>query len=155
MPPLLLDSGILSRIVRPEIEENKQVSEVFLRLVADPRFEPCVPEIVDYELRRKLIHLGYRRHQARAWAREALSPLDEIVTVGYIPLTTDTMRLAATLWAQTRSEGRLRGPEDSLDVDVILAAQARQIGGHVVTANGKHFQKIADVFDWTAYQAST
>ncbi len=151
MPPLLLDSGILSRLVRPEIEENKPVSEVFLRLVADPRFEPCVPEIVDYELRRKLIHLGYRRHQGRAWAREALSRLDEVVAVGYIPLTTDTMRLAATLWAQTRSAGRLRGPEESLDVDVILAAQARQIGGHVMTANGKHFRKIADVFDWTAY----
>lgn len=155
MPPLLLDSGILSRIVRPEIEENRQIFEVFRRLVKDPRFEPCVPEIADYEFRRKLIHLGYRRHQARAWAREALSRLDEIVAVGYIPITTDTMRLAAALWAETRSEGRLRGPEDSLDVDVILAAQARQIGGHVVTANEKHFRKIADVFDWTAYQSFT
>ena len=154
MPPLLLDSGILSRLVRPEIEENKQVAEVFLRLVADPRFDPCVPEIVDYEFRRKLIHLGYRRHQARAWAREALSRLDEIVSLGYVPLTTDAMRLAATLWAKTRGEGRLRGPEDSLDVDVILAAQARQVGGHIVTANGKHFQTIANVFDWTAYQAA-
>jgi predicted nucleic acid-binding protein len=152
MPPLLLDSGILSRLVRPEIEENKQVADVFLRLLGDPRFGPCVPEIVDYELRRKLIHLGYRRHQARAWAREAIDRLDEIVALGYVPLTTDTMRLAATLWARTRSEGRLRGPENALDVDIILAAQARQTGGHIVTANEKHFRTIADVFDWGAYQ---
>jgi len=149
--PLLLDSGILSRLVRPEIEENRRVSEVFLLLLKDPRFESCVPEIVDYELRRKLIHLGYRRHQARAWARDALARLDEVVSVGYVPLTTHAMRMAAALWAQARGEGQLRGPEDSLDADVILAAQARQCGGHIVTANEKHFRKIADVFDWTAY----
>jgi len=149
--PLLLDSGILSRLVRPEIEENRRVSEVFLRLLKDPRFEPCVPEIADYELRRKLIHLGYRRHQARAWARDALARLDEVVALGYVPLTTEAMRMAAALWAQTRGVGQVRGPEDSLDADVILAAQARQCRGHIVTANEKHFRKISDVFDWTAY----
>jgi predicted nucleic acid-binding protein len=40
-------------------------------------------------------------------------------------------------------------------VDIILAAQARQIGGHIVTANVKHFRTIAEVFDWTAYQSFT
>jgi predicted nucleic acid-binding protein len=150
--PLLLDSGILSRVVRPDIEENKPIAQAVLRLLDDSRFEICVPEITDYELRRKLLHLGHRRHQARAWAREALILLDALVSAGYLPLNTEAMRLAAAMWAQTRAEGQLRGPEEDLDADVILAAQARQSGGQVITENERHFRKIAEIFDWTAYQ---
>jgi predicted nucleic acid-binding protein len=58
------------------------------------------------------------------------------------------MKLAADLWAQTRADGQLRGSEESLDVDVILAAQAQQAGGQIVTMNERHFRNIADVFDW-------
>jgi len=146
--PLLLDSNILSKVLRPELDENQPVAEAIFHLQEDSRFQVCIPEIVDYELRRKLLHLGHRRHQARKWAREALADLDEWISLGYVPLTTEAMRLAASLWAETRVEGQLRGPEDSLDADVILAAQARQAGGHIVTTNEKHFRGIAEIFDW-------
>ena len=146
--PLLLDSSVLAQVLRPEVEENKPVAFAVLRLLEDPRFEICVPEIIDYELRRKLIHLGHRRHQARKWAREALDSLDELVAVCYVPLTTGAMRLAASLWAQTRAEGQSRGPEGSLDVDVILAAQAKQARGQVVTLNERHFEGLVEIFDW-------
>jgi predicted nucleic acid-binding protein len=134
---LLLDSNILAKLLRPDLDENKPVAQAILRA-----------EIIDYELRRKLLHLGHRRHQARKWAREALIDLDELISLGYVPLTTETMRLAARIWAQTRAEGQLRGSEDSLDVDVILAAQAKQSGGHIITTNEKHFRNTVDVFDW-------
>ncbi len=150
--PLLLDSSILSCVLRPEIVENRPVATAILRVLEDPRFELFVPEIIDYELRRKLLHMGHYRHQARRWAKEALILLDDLVAVGYLPLTTDTMRLAATLWAQTRAKGELRGSDENLDVDVILAAQARHVGGHVVTANEKHFKHLVEVFDWRPYQ---
>jgi predicted nucleic acid-binding protein len=151
--PLLLDSNILAKILRPDLDENKPVAVAILHLQEDPRFQVFIPEIVDYELRRKLLHLGHRPHQGRKWAREALVDLDELVSLGYVPLTTETMRLAARIWAQTRSAGQLRGPEDGLDVDVILAAQARQAGGHIITTNEKHFRNIADIFDWMPFQA--
>lgn len=150
--PLLLDSSVLSCVLRPEIADNQPVATAILRVLENPRYELFVPEIIDYELRRKLLHLGHHRHQARRWAKEALVLLDEFVAVGYLPLTTDAMRLAAALWAQTRAKGMLRGPEESLDVDVILAAQAKQIGGQVVTANEKHFKLLVGVFDWRPYQ---
>lgn len=150
--PLLLDSNILACVVRPEVAENRQVAHAMLILLEDPQFELFVPEVIDYELRRKLLHLGQHQHHARKWAREALALLDEIVGVGYVPLTTGAMRLAAKLWAKTRAEGRLRGAEESLDVDVILAAQARQVGGRVVTMNEKHFRDLVDVFDWRSYR---
>ena len=146
--PLLLDSNILSKVVRPTVEEHKPIATAVRRLLQDGRFKVCVPEIIDYELRRKLLHIGHRRHQGRAWALEALTSLDELVSVGYVPLTTEAMRLAAALWAQTRAEGQLRGSEENLDVDVILAAQAQQAGGQIVTTNERHFRNIADVFDW-------
>ena len=152
--PLLLDSSILSCVLRPEIPENGPVAAAILRMLGDPRYKIFVPEIIDYELRRKLLHMGHHRYQGRKWAKDALTVLDEIVSAGYLPLTTNAMRMAASLWAQTRAKGELRGPEENLDVDVILAAQARQVGGHVVTANEKHFRHLVDVFDWRPYQHS-
>jgi predicted nucleic acid-binding protein len=148
--PLLLDSNILACVVRPEVAENRQVAHAIATFLGNAQFALFVPEVIDYELRRKLLHLGQHQHQARKWAREALALLDELVEVGYIPLTTGAMRLAAELWAKTRAEGRLRGTEDSLDVDVILAAQARQVGGQVVTMNEKHFRGLVEVFDWSS-----
>jgi predicted nucleic acid-binding protein len=145
---LLLDSNILARFVRPEIDENRPVAEAILRLLNDPDVEIFVPEIIDYELRRKLLHLATQRHQGRKWARDALTLLDKLAVTGYLPLTTDTMKLAADLWAQTRVQGRQRCHEDSLDIDIILAAQAKQVGGQVVTMNEKHFRGLVQVFDW-------
>jgi predicted nucleic acid-binding protein len=152
--PLLLDSNILGKILRPDLEANKPVSAAILRLQKDSRFRVYIPEIIDYELRRKLLHLELQRHQPRKWVRKALIDLDELVSAGYVSLTMETMRLAARLWAQTRVEGQPRVPEDDLDVDVILAAQARLFGGKIITTNEKHFRDIVDVFDWTPFQPS-
>src|ERR1044071_305060 len=98
---LLLDSNILSRVVRPDIDENQPFIAAVYSLLRDERFELCVPEIIDYEMRRKLLHLGHHRHQRRRWALGALIILDKMVALGYVPLTTNAMRLAAEIWAQT------------------------------------------------------
>lgn len=148
---LLLDSNILGRMVRPEIEENKPVVSALIRL-GDMGFRILVPEIIDYELRRKLLHLAFNPHQPRRWAKVALDHLEGLGAAGYVALTTETFRLAAELWADSRAQGQSRDHEDSLDVDVILAAQARQNGAYIVTSNEKHFQGMAPVFDWRPYQ---
>jgi hypothetical protein len=49
--PLLLDSSILSCVLRPEITDNQPVATAILRVLEDPRYELFVPEIIDYELR--------------------------------------------------------------------------------------------------------
>ncbi|HEX4959762.1 MAG TPA: PIN domain-containing protein [Thermoanaerobaculia bacterium] len=147
---LLLDSNVLSKVVRPDLDENRPVAATINHLAADSHFEICVPEIIDYELRRKLLHLTHRPHHPRKWAQDALVLLDRWVALSYAALTTETMRLAAKIWAQTRAKGELRSPEVSLDIDAILAAQATQTGGAIITTNEKHFRNIADVFDWTS-----
>ncbi|HEX7184497.1 MAG TPA: PIN domain-containing protein [Thermoanaerobaculia bacterium] len=151
--PLLLDSNVLARVVRPDIPDNQPIAAAVFGLLDDRSLKPCVPEIIHYELRRKLLHLGYRPHQGRRWAREALVLLEDMGGAwGYLPLTTEAMRLAAEIWAQSRIDGQPGAPEENLDIDVILAAQARVAGGHIVTLNERHFKNIADVFDWRSYK---
>jgi predicted nucleic acid-binding protein len=149
--PLLLDSNILGKVVHPE-RGDEPITITVGGLLEDPRFSIYVPEIADYELRRKLLHLSQHPHQARKWARESLRFLDALVARGYVALTTEAMRLAAKLWAESRIRGRSRDEERGLDADVILAAQAREQGAYIVTTNEKHFWEIAPVFDWRPYQ---
>lgn len=45
----------------------------------------------------------------------------------YLPITTDIMLMAAELWAEARNKGYQSASNDSLDGDVILAAQTIQL----------------------------
>ncbi len=104
-----------------------------------------LPEIVDYEHRRKLLHLG---------STNSLLYLDESKeNIAYEPLTTEAMLRAAQLWADARKRGLPTAPEGRLDVDVILAAQAlgpAGEGGEVVvaTTNPRHLSRFVDARDW-------
>jgi uncharacterized protein (DUF952 family) len=75
-----------------------------------------------------------------------------------LPLLLDSNILSkmyrSQLWADSRMRGRSRDSEASLDVDVILAAQANQMEAQIVTTNEKHFHGIADVFDWRSFMGS-
>jgi hypothetical protein len=56
---LVLDTGILGRLCHPGKEQNRPVAEWLSRLLAagGEDVQVLVPEICDYELRRKLLHL--------------------------------------------------------------------------------------------------
>ena len=100
-----------------------------------------VPEICDYEVRRKLRHIG---------STTGISRLDRLkVGFDYAPITTDVMQMAAELWAQSRHRGMPTAPDDALDGDVILAAQALLCAGPgdvltVATDNVKHLAQFVD-----------
>jgi len=93
-----------------------------------------IPEIADYEIRRKLLHL-----ELTGRSSTALNRLNELAVVfKYLPLSTATFRKAAQLWANARAKGRSTAHPHSLDADVILAAQAFEIDGCVLTTNEQH-----------------
>jgi predicted nucleic acid-binding protein len=108
-----------------------------------------VPEIADYELRRELLRSGKQK---------SIERLDQLSQSSvFIPLTRETMLKAAELWALVRKQGRSTASNDSLDGDVILAAQAiLQIKNFdevvVVTTNFKHISRFQTegicVLDW-------
>lgn len=106
---------------------------------------PRLPEIVDYEHRRALLHREARRQIER---------LDEFKKVfGYEPLTTEVMLTAAEIWADARKRGLPTETERSLDVDVILAAQARLLKQDddrviVATTNPRHISRFVEACPW-------
>ncbi len=106
-----------------------------------------VPEIADYEVRRELLCAG------RAKGIGRLDALAE--QIGYLPLNTDVLRLAAELWAEARRGGFPTADDKALDGDVILAAQARLIDLDpefdvvIATSNPGHLSRFVPAFLWS------
>lgn len=148
---LLLDTGILGRLCHPRIEQHQPFTAWLARqLDRSGEVSVILPEICDYELRRKLVHLSLRNPRTRR-GLVRLDQLGEQLT--YLPLSTPAMRRPAALWADARATGRLTAPDSALDGDVILAAQALTVDGVVVTMNPGHLSRFVAVRDWQTIQA--
>ncbi|CAN5869149.1 hypothetical protein BH23ACT11_BH23ACT11_29250 [soil metagenome] len=147
---VLLDSGPLGEITHPRAERRRPIREWLFRLLEAGTY-PRLAEIVDYEHRRKLLHLE---------SVGGVNRLDEFKRVfGYEPLTTGVMLRAASLWADARMKGMPTAPERSLDIDVILAAQALELTEEdepvvVATTNPRHLSRFVDARIWQEIEPS-
>jgi predicted nucleic acid-binding protein len=56
----------------------------------------------------------------------------------YLPVSTVMWKRAADLWADARQHGLPTAAPAELDADVLIAAQAAEVGGTVVTTNPGH-----------------
>jgi len=148
---ILLDTGPLGQVTHPKV---KPEIEKWLKSLRQDATVLRVPEISDYELRRELL---------RARKYKSIQRLDLLGLSCFVPLTPQTMRKAAELWARARDRGRPTANNDSLDGDVILAAQAilqlklfEQVV--VMTVNTRHLSQFQDegieVADWEQTLAS-
>lgn len=137
---LLLDTGILGQLCHPGKSTNQPVSEwVEAILKSDSKDRIYLPEVCDYELRRKLLHLISKGQSTQ----RSISRLNELCELlDYLPVETATFRMAAEFWSKSRSQGSPTASIDSLDGDVILAAQTAMVGGTVVTTNRKHLSQF-------------
>lgn len=105
-----------------------------------------LPEIVDYELRRNFLLEIARGHST---FRRSLDRLNQLrASLAFLPLNSEALTHAAEMWAQVRVKGRPTADRHALDGDVILAAQARQVGGIVVTENINHLAQLIDARTW-------
>ena len=73
--------------------------------------------------------------------------------LGFLPIESDAMLIAAELWAEARNSGRPTAAIQSLDADTILAGQARtchQRGVEVIVAteNVEHLQAMTHAVFW-------
>lgn len=145
---LVLDTGILGRLCHPRQKRNQPVAEWLARLLSrdSEDAEVFLPEIADYELRRKLLHL-IAKQQAASTSLQRLDDLGKLLE--YLPLDTETMRQAAQIWADARIQGIPTAEAPALDGDVILAAQALAVNGTIVTTNRKHLSRFVPAMDWT------
>ena len=110
----------------------------------------CLPEVIDYEIRRETILNRSLR------GLRLLDDLQDLLE--YMPIRTPVMRRAAELWAQARQRGKPTADPAALDVDVILAAQAQLLreatGDEVVVAtdNVRHLAQFVDARRWQEIQ---
>lgn len=142
---ILLDTGVLALVTHPSNKDKQAECKKWFaaRLHSGDRF--VLPEIADYELRRKLLHKQFV---------ETLRRLDELKdTIRYLPITTPAMQKAAEFWADARRRGLPTAPDPSLDGDVILAAQAVVLAEEtssalVVTDNVGHLSQFVTARRW-------
>jgi len=77
----------------------------------------CIPEIIDYELRRVLI-----------WKdrREGIRRLNDLRKIAeFVPLSQSAISKAAELWAYARKNGIRTAHDEALDIDMLLLAQVQ------------------------------
>ncbi len=109
-----------------------------------------VAEVTDFEVRRELASRG---------ATAGLRRLDELVgALDFAPITTPAMIRASGLWAEARRRGRPTAGPQSLDADVILAAQALTAAGEggsltIATPNVRHLGLFTDARPWGEIRA--
>jgi len=135
---ILLDSGPLGRLVHPH--RYLEIAAWVQDLLGSGAVV-VIPEVVDYELRRNLLLEGLQR---------SIAQLDGLKTrLTYLPLNTAALLRAAELWADARRRGIPTSAPAALDVDVILAAQALQVGGIIATENVRHLAQFVESRRWT------
>ena len=143
---VMLDSGVLGFIIHPNSSATTEACSAWLENLLLVGHEVYIPEIVDYESRRKLVHLN---------SEMSLSRLDRLeLVVNYLPLTTRAMRRASELWANARRAGVGAAADNTLDIDMILAAQAQLLAistGRdtvIATTNVRHLARFTDARLW-------
>lgn len=148
---VFLDAGPLSDIVRrPGQRQEADDCRAWLASLVVSGVSVRVAEITDYEVRRELIRSG-KTSSLRRLDAFLLSP------GRYLPLSTEAMHEAASLWANARNVGLATASPDALDGDVILGAQVRvwaQTEGIplseivIATTNVAHISRYAPADLW-------
>jgi len=140
---VLLDAAPLGLLAAPPRKPAARACAVWLAGLMNVGTRIIVPEITDYEVRRELIRAGKTRSVKRL---DALAQATE-----YLPITTASMRRAAELWAQARQQGQPTAGDNTIDADMILAAQALMLGEPqvvVATTNVGHLSRFVPADDW-------
>jgi predicted nucleic acid-binding protein len=142
---LFLDSGPLGLITQPQRSQEVIAITDWLKDCLHSGARVLVPAIVYYEIKRELL---------RANKVNGIARLDAFVNAAqdrYVPLRDEVLRFAAELWARSRQAGRPTAASTSLDIDVLLAAQALRIGGTpvIATTNEKHLSQFVSALHWT------
>lgn len=134
---ILLDASPLSAISHPQAS-LEIVAWFFSHLRQGNQI--IVSDLADYEVRRELIRAGKAHGIRRLDAFQR--------TLSVCPVSSTVLRRAAEMWALARSRGRPTAHPQSLDADVIIAAQAEQLGAVLATSNARHFVDFVDAREW-------
>jgi toxin FitB len=139
---ILLDAGPLGMISHPR---NHPEIKFWLENLVRSGITVKVSEVSDYEVRRELLRLNKEK---------GIQRLDNLIErLGYTPITREVMLKAAEFWANARKQGQPTANNQSLDADVILAAQAFMISSQgedavIATTNVRHLTRFVPAKLW-------
>jgi predicted nucleic acid-binding protein len=140
---ILLDAGLLGLLTNPKRTAPTVACRKWLQALVVNGDRVLVPEITDYEVRRELL---------RANKTAGLVKLGMLAAqLEYLPLTTKAMRQAAVFWAFARQLGQPTAGDNTIDADMILAAQAAALGqprATIATTNVGHLSRFANAELW-------
>jgi len=140
---IVLDSSPLSLLCHPNPNPHAIDCQNWATSLQLAGHRIIVAEIADYEVRRELI---------RARRDRAIRLLDGLHRqFEYRPLSTSQLLHAAEMWAHVRQLGLPTAGSDSLDADVILAAQSLSLNDPnvvVATSNPAHLSRFVSADLW-------
>jgi len=140
---VILDSGPTGLLARRKGIPAVDMCRLWQKDLLAQGVRVILPEIVDYEVRRELSRLN---------AVSSIARLDRLaMTLEYLPITTEAMRIAAVLWGQARQQGQPTADLKELDGDVILAAQTLLLNAMdavVATTNIGHLSRFVAAKRW-------
>jgi hypothetical protein len=145
---VFLDAGPLGLVTNPKRTPDTIAAARWVYDIEAAGHRFIVPAVADYEVRRELIRAGKTRGIARLNSFNAAEP-DRFLSV------TDTaLLLGADLWARARNAGTATADPKELDADVLIAAQALDMGLPptdfiVATVNVGHLSLFVPADLWT------
>lgn len=139
-----LDAGPLGLVTNPQASALSLACAAWLQSQLACKNQVIIPEVADYEVRRELL---------RAKNAAGLARFDTLAAkLPFLPITIVAMRKAAEFWAMARQQGFPTAPDQSLDADVILAAQATTLVPSnfvIATTNVAHLSRFAPAALWS------
>jgi len=144
---IVLDAGPLGLLTGPKKTDETIAAAHWATRARTEGHRLVVPAVADFEVRREL---------ERAGKLEGLARLDTFNTAApdrFLSITDSALRLAAKLWARARNAGRPTADPKELDTDVIIAAQALDMGIPssdlvIATTNVGHLSQFANAELW-------
>jgi predicted nucleic acid-binding protein len=127
----IIDTNVISDIVAPSANPP-----VLANLAKHRQDTLCLCEAVDYEIRRGYFKIG---------ATSKLSAYENKVKrqFQWVIITDDDWKQAAQFWAEMANKGRVLS-----DIDLLVAAIAKRLGGIIVSADGDFDALPVSRVDW-------
>jgi predicted nucleic acid-binding protein len=146
---IILDTGPLGLVTNPKLSAQSVACAQWLQSHITAGSRAIIPEIADYEVRRELL---------RANKSKGIARLDDLAKIlEYLPINTTAMRQAAQLWAQARQQGQPTAGDKTIDGDMILVAQAINLGVLdvvIATTNVGHLSRFVAAELWQSIAPS-
>ncbi len=128
MDPCLLDTDILSEVLRGRNQDVTDAADAYLKVHG----QFSISAFTQYEVVR-----GFRWRKATA-KLAAFEQLCQAMTI--YPVTANVLDGAADLWADDATHGKPK-----MDADLIIAATALVHGRELITGNLPHFDWISSL----------